>query len=180
MLVHCEYPRASPQFFSPQLWRNGTNGLRCSHQPLGKDQPVFSFWKPQSFGSQEPANKGGEHCYMLETVETERVVPTGNGSQIIRSWGKRAGSYLEEPAPKPVSFSKWPGMPPPLGRAFFCTRLICFNRAIARNSDCSKCILASWFSFLNRFSFYKYQKLSLWQPLQITFTQTSKVLFLVS
>jgi hypothetical protein len=32
---------------------------------------------------------------MLETVETEKVMPTGNGSQIVRSWGNVAASYVE-------------------------------------------------------------------------------------
>lgn len=37
---------------------------------------------------------------------------TSKGSQVVKSWGKISGSYLEVTEPEPVSFSKWPRVPP--------------------------------------------------------------------
>lgn len=41
-----------------------------------------------------------------------RPVLTTKGSKIVRSWGKRSGSYLEVTELKPIPFSKWPWVPP--------------------------------------------------------------------
>jgi hypothetical protein len=50
---------------------------------------VFAFWKPRNFGGYRPAKEGGEICYRLGKGEPGReVVPTSNGSQIIRSQEK--------------------------------------------------------------------------------------------
>lgn len=72
---------------------------------------MFAFWKPQSFGIYRQAKKGGEHCYSLEEGEPGRVVLTSKGSQIVRSWGKRAGPYLEVTELEPEFLSKWPWVP---------------------------------------------------------------------
>lgn len=72
---------------------------------------MFAFWKPQSFGIYRETKKGGEHCYSLEKGEPGRVVLTSKGSQIVRSWGKRAGRYLEVTELEPVFLSKWPWVP---------------------------------------------------------------------
>lgn len=105
MSAHCELSKSLPIFLPSCTFKSNkwNKWMRCSHPSLENARPVFSFWKPQSFGRQAPANKGGGRCYMLETVESERGLPTGNGSQMVRSWGKRAGSYLEVPAPEPAS-----------------------------------------------------------------------------
>lgn len=154
MSAHCELSKSLPTFLPSCAFKSNkwTKWLRCSHQSLENARPVFSFWKSQSLGRQAPAIKGGGRCYRLETVESERVLPTGNGSQMVRSWGKRAGSYLEEPVPEPVFFRKWPWVSPFLARTLLCTSLIYFNAAITRNSDGRKCILASLFSFLRHVS----------------------------
>lgn len=39
------------------------------------------------------------------------MVLTSKGSQIVRSWGERAGRYLEVTELEPVFLNKWPWVP---------------------------------------------------------------------
>lgn len=102
MSAHCELSKSLPTFLPSCAFKSNTRNkwLRCLHQSLENARPVFSFWKPQSFGRQAPANKGGEGCYMLETVESEKSAAHWQWEPNGKVMGKKSWKLLRSTCPR--------------------------------------------------------------------------------
>lgn len=80
-------------------------------QPLGEGSGCVCVLETSKLWHLEASKEGWGTRLQSGKGRAWRVVLTSKGSQIVRSWGERAGRYLEVTELEPVFLNKWPWVP---------------------------------------------------------------------